>query len=84
MEDRMKYTREQLDEALMDIIQNAAYIKSAGRSSACTKAAELCFIKEKMETNSTRIIRAALKDLTEEGSLIFNKNNYTDPDCILT
>jgi hypothetical protein len=66
------YTREQLDAALLVILNwNVAYIKSAGICSACTHAAEACFIDMRPESLETKIIRSALKDLKEDGFFHF-------------
>lgn len=68
-ETKITYTREELRCALLRLLNNnEAYIESAGIPTACTGAAEICFITQKSEDADTALLRQALKDLhTYEG-----------------
>lgn len=68
------YTVDQLDKALMVIFKNnSAYIKAAGRPSACARAAEMCFAYQLPESAETEIIKSAVLDLHTDGFFTYSK-----------
>lgn len=69
----MSYSMEELDSALIEILQNDTYIKSIGRVSACSECAVKFFVYDLKTDNTFKIIREALIDLHYVGHFNWRK-----------
>jgi hypothetical protein len=78
------YSKDQLETSLLHLLSLSMggivayhYLESAGLPTACTHAAELCFINKITESRETEIVREALKDLNTDAQ--FHWGNWKKP-----